>query len=246
MCDFYLSTIFFHIGISTLIGIIIGLVYYLFTKNKSNSISLGIKVSIIVVSAYPIFILSDNSITGDSSIYILAIYFSLFPLLFLSSKNRKYKISICVLVPTALLLLYLTSDGYARYYNDQLHAKNELKQLIEQHHDEFGIKWPLNVAPYHAVVVPINYKDETMKAGAEKIYQELLNAGVEVVLDDRDAKPGFKFKDWDLIGIPMIITVGRRANEGIVEFKFRQENVKSEKEVNEVIEIVTEKVRKEA
>jgi type III secretory pathway component EscS len=122
MCDFYLSTIFFHIGISTLIGIIIGLVYYLFTKNKSNSISLGIKVSIIVVSAYPIFMFSDNSITGDSSIYIFAIYFSLFPLLFLSSKNRKYKISICVLVPTALLLLYFTSDGYARYYNEVAHS----------------------------------------------------------------------------------------------------------------------------
>ena len=70
-----------------------------------------------------------------------------------------------------------------------------LSSIIEQHHDDFGIKWPLNVAPYHAVVVPINYKDETMKAGAEKIYQELLNAGVEVILDDRDAKPGFKFKD---------------------------------------------------
>ena len=121
-----------------------------------------------------------------------------------------------------------------------------MASIIEQYHDDNGICWPVNVAPYHAVVVAVNYKDETQKKVADEIYETLKANKVEVVLDDRDAKPGFKFKDWDLIGIPMIITVGRRANEGIVEFKFRQENVKSEKEVNEVIEIVTEKVRKEA
>ena len=121
-----------------------------------------------------------------------------------------------------------------------------MASIIEQYHDDNGICWPINVAPYHAVVIAVNYKDETQKKVADEIYETLKANKVEVVLDDRDAKPGFKFKDWDLIGIPMIITVGRRANEGIVEFKFRQENVKSEKEVNEVIEIVTEKVRKEA
>ena len=121
-----------------------------------------------------------------------------------------------------------------------------MASIIEQYHDDNGICWPVNVAPYHAVVIAVNYKDETQKKVADEIYETLKANKVEVVLDDRDAKPGFKFKDWDLIGIPMIITVGRRANEGIVEFKFRQENAKSEKEVNEVIEIVTEKVRKEA
>lgn len=121
-----------------------------------------------------------------------------------------------------------------------------MASIIEQYHDDNGICWPVNVAPYHAVVIAVNYKDETQKKVADSIYETLRQNKVEVVLDDRDAKPGFKFKDWDLIGIPMIITVGRRANEGIVEFKFRQENVKQEKEVNEVIDIVTEKVRKEA
>ena len=121
-----------------------------------------------------------------------------------------------------------------------------MASIIEQYHDDNGICWPVNVAPYHAVVIAVNYKDETQKKVADSIYETLKANKVEVVLDDRDAKPGFKFKDWDLIGIPMIITVGRRANEGIVEFKFRQENVKQEKEVNEVIDIVTEKVRKEA
>ena len=118
-----------------------------------------------------------------------------------------------------------------------------LSSIIEQHHDEFGIKWPLNVAPYHAVVVPINYKDETMKAGAEKIYQELLNAGVEVILDDRDAKPGFKFKDWELIGIPYIITVGRLAGEEICEFKERSTMDKVEKPFADAISTVVEAVK---
>lgn len=121
-----------------------------------------------------------------------------------------------------------------------------LASIIEQNHDENGICWPVNVAPYHAVIIAVNYKDETMKSVSDSMYETLKKAGVEVVLDDRDAKPGFKFKDWDLIGIPMIITVGRKASEGIVEFKFRKENVKEEKQISEVIDIVIEKVRKEA
>ena len=121
-----------------------------------------------------------------------------------------------------------------------------LASIIEQNHDENGICWPVNVAPYHAVIIAVNYKDETMKSVSDSMYETLKKAGVEVVLDDRDAKPGFKFKDWDLIGIPMIITVGRKAGEGIVEFKFRKENVKEEKQISEVVDIVIEKVRKEA
>ena len=121
-----------------------------------------------------------------------------------------------------------------------------MSSIIEQNHDENGICWPVNVAPYHAVVIAINYNDEAQKQVADSIYETLKKNKVEVILDERDAKPGFKFKDWDLIGIPMIITVGRKANEGIVEFKFRKDNIKSEKTVEEVIEIVTETVRKEA
>ena len=118
-----------------------------------------------------------------------------------------------------------------------------LSSIIEQHHDEFGIKWPLNVAPYHAVVVPINYKDETMKTGAEKIYQELKSHGVEVILDDRDAKPGFKFKDWELIGIPYIITVGRLAGDEICEFKTRSTMEKVELKFDVAIKTVVEAVK---
>ena len=118
-----------------------------------------------------------------------------------------------------------------------------LSSIIEQHHDEFGIKWPLNVAPYHAVVVPINYKDETMANAANKIYEELKAQGVEVILDDRDAKPGFKFKDWELIGIPYIITVGRLAGEEICEFKTRSTMEKVEMPFVDAISTVVEAVK---
>ena len=113
-----------------------------------------------------------------------------------------------------------------------------MSSIIEQYHDEYGIKWPLNVAPYHAVVVPINYNDETMKEAADKIYDELRKSHAEVILDDRDAKPGFKFKDWELIGIPYMIIVGKRASEGICEFKNRatleKEEITFEEAINRI------------
>ncbi len=114
--------------------------------------------------------------------------------------------------------------------------------IVEQHHDEQGIIWPLNVAPYHCVIVPINYDDNDQKLLANKIYQNLLNNNVEVILDDRDERPGVKFKDWELIGIPYIITCGRRSNESIVEFKDRKTLNKQEITdidcINTVIEAV--------
>ena len=106
--------------------------------------------------------------------------------------------------------------------------------VIEQHHDENGITWPLAIAPYHAVVVPVNVKKEEQMEAAEKIYQELLAMGVEVLLDDRDERVGVKFKDSELIGIPMRITVGKDITEGKVEFKLRKE---AEKELISLDEI---------
>ncbi len=94
--------------------------------------------------------------------------------------------------------------------------------VIEQNYDENGIIWPLSVAPYAAVVVPVAINDETQMKVAEEIYEQLLSAGVEVLIDDRDERGGVKFKDSDLIGIPMRITVGRKVKEGIVEFKDRK------------------------
>ncbi|MBE6133002.1 MAG: proline--tRNA ligase [Erysipelotrichaceae bacterium] len=118
-----------------------------------------------------------------------------------------------------------------------------MSAIIEQNHDDFGIIWPLNVAPYHSVIVPINYQDEAMKELSDKIHDELVSAKVEVVLDDRSAKAGFKFKDWELIGIPYQIVVGKRASEGIVEFKDRRTLEKTEMPYKEAIELIVNKVR---
>lgn len=94
---------------------------------------------------------------------------------------------------------------------------------IEQHHDADGIIWPASIAPYQVVIVPINTKDEPQMTMAEQIYRELSAVGVEVVLDDREERSGVKFKDADLIGYPLRITVGPKAlKENCVELKVRR------------------------
>lgn len=118
-----------------------------------------------------------------------------------------------------------------------------LQSIVEQYHDEFGIKWPLNTAPYHAVIVPVKYDDPSQKEVADKLYQQLLDNKVEVILDERDERPGFKFKDWELIGIPYIITVGRRAAESIVEFKDRQTMEKIELSLDDAANKIIEAVK---
>lgn len=120
-----------------------------------------------------------------------------------------------------------------------------LAAVIEQHHDEDGIIWPVSVAPYHAIVTLVKPKDEEQAKVAEEIYQSLLAAGVEAVIDDRDERPGVKFKDADLLGFPIRITVGKRAGEGIVEYKLRRDSEKSELSVAEAIENAIKLVNEE-
>lgn len=98
-----------------------------------------------------------------------------------------------------------------------------LAAVIEQNHDDNGIIWPVSVAPYKAVVVPVNVNDSVQANMAEEITKRLEDEGIEVIIDDRDERPGVKFKDWDLIGIPVRITVGKKAGEGLVEYKLRNE-----------------------
>ncbi len=93
--------------------------------------------------------------------------------------------------------------------------------IIEQHHDENGIIWPLEVAPYHVSVIAVNSKDEEQMKVATEIYNELREMGVEALLDDRKERAGVKFKDSELMGIPMRITVGKKIGDGEVEFKLR-------------------------
>lgn len=99
---------------------------------------------------------------------------------------------------------------------------------VEAHYDESGIKWPLAIAPYQAIVIPVSTKDEEQMKVAEDIYKTLQKHGVEVVIDDRDERPGVKFKDADLIGFPFRITVGKGIKEGLVEFKVRENNEMSD------------------
>jgi prolyl-tRNA synthetase len=94
---------------------------------------------------------------------------------------------------------------------------------IEQNHDGDGIIFPIPIAPFHCIVSAVNAKDEAVMAASEQIYTELTAAGVETLLDDRDERPGSKFKDADLIGIPLRIVVGsKNLAEGKVELKHRR------------------------
>ncbi len=95
---------------------------------------------------------------------------------------------------------------------------------IEKYHDDFGIIWPVAIAPYHVDVVPVDINDKDQMETAQKIYDALNSLKIEAVLDDRDYRAGVKFKDADLIGFPIRITVGKSISEGLVEFKLRKDN----------------------
>ena len=118
-----------------------------------------------------------------------------------------------------------------------------MASIIEQHNDENGIIWPLAVAPYHVNVIPVNIKDEEQMKIASKIYQELKEIGVDVILDDRNERAGVKFKDSDLMGIPMRVTVGKKISEGEVEFKLRTSDIENVK-IEDVIVRVKEEFKK--
>ena len=106
---------------------------------------------------------------------------------------------------------------------------------MPQNHDDNGIIWPMSVAPYHVIITQVKPGDDVQDKVAERIYSELVKAGVEVLWDDRDERPGVKFKDADLIGIPVRITVGKGAPDGIVEYKLRRDADRTEKTVEEAI-----------
>ena len=116
---------------------------------------------------------------------------------------------------------------------------------MPQNHDESGIIWPMAVAPYHVIITEVKPGDEAQDAVSQKIYDALTKAGVEVIWDDRNERPGVKFKDADLIGIPVRITVGKLAGEGIVEYKRRRDADKREIGVEEAIASAIEIVNAE-
>ena len=111
-----------------------------------------------------------------------------------------------------------------------------ISAAIEQNYDDNGIIMPVAIAPFEAAVVPVNVKDGAQRALAEELYGELRARGIDVVIDDRDERAGVKFKDMDLIGIPARIVVGKKAADGVVEFKRRTDEKSTDMPTADAIE----------
>jgi len=118
-----------------------------------------------------------------------------------------------------------------------------LAAVIEQNHDEKGAIWPVSVAPFEVVVVIGNVKDEAQKTAAEKIYNDLKAKGIDVLLDDRPERFGFKMKDFELIGFPYAVVVGKKLADGHVELIERATLERHEIALSDIAEIVAEKVQ---
>ena len=118
-----------------------------------------------------------------------------------------------------------------------------LASMIEQNNDENGIILPMNVAPYHVALVQIDAKNEEQTKIANEIYEKLQKNGIEVIFDDRDERPGVKFKDMELIGIPLRITVGKKITDNLVELRERTASVSTDISIDEIVELVTKKVK---
>ncbi|MFT8907907.1 MAG: proline--tRNA ligase [Lentilactobacillus diolivorans] len=113
-----------------------------------------------------------------------------------------------------------------------------LSAISEQNADENGLVWPVSVAPYAVHVIPINVKKQVQMDLANQIESQLTSAGLEVLVDDRKERPGVKFADSDLMGIPLRITIGKKADEGIVEIKLRKNGETVESKVEELSETI--------
>jgi prolyl-tRNA synthetase len=124
----------------------------------------------------------------------------------------------------ALDLQYLDANNQLQYVwmgSYGIGPGRAMAALAEQKSDENGLCWPANIAPYKVAIVLISSKDEAQVKAAEELYEGFRKEGIDVILDDRDERPGVKFKDMDLIGIPWRITVGKKISEGLTELKNR-------------------------
>ena len=122
-------------------------------------------------------------------------------------------------------------------------VSRSMAAIIEQHHDEDGIIWPMSVAPYQIILTVMNTKDEVQNELADRLYAELQEEGYEVLLDDRKERPGVKFKDRDLIGIPLRVNIGKMAGENIVEFSTRREKENVELNIDELKTKITKYIK---
>lgn len=148
---------------------------------------------------------------------------------------------LCLKYSEALDLKYLDENGKSQYVWMGSHGigiSRTMAAIIEQYYDESGIKWPLAVAPYHVIVTVVDAKKNDQMEVGEAIYSELKKRGVEVLLDDRKERAGVKFNDAELIGIPLRITVGRDAKDGVVEFIVRDNGEKTSIQADKAAETV--------
>jgi len=122
-----------------------------------------------------------------------------------------------------------------------------LASVIEEHHDEAGIIWPVSIAPYHVIIVPIKY-DGKVKEAADRLAAELTQAGIEILLDDRNERPGVKFNDADLTGIPWRVVIGDKGlsqSDPQIEIKKRSEKENRNIPLNKAAAELTQKIREE-
>mgnify|MGYP005749971719 CR=1 FL=1 len=118
-----------------------------------------------------------------------------------------------------------------------------LAAMVEQNHDENGILWPDAVTPFDVHVIPVNVKNDGQRELADKIYSMFKGAKLDVLLDDRQERPGVKFADSELIGVPVRVTVGKRADDGIVEVKWRHNGESVEVSVEELLSVIQKSVQ---
>lgn len=118
-----------------------------------------------------------------------------------------------------------------------------LASIVEQNNDENGLVLPMSIAPYQVALVQIDMKNDEQTAIAEQLYQELLQNNIEVIYDNRDERPGVKFKDMDLIGIPLRITIGKKITDNLVELKERRNKEQSDIKIDEVVEKVKQIIK---
>lgn len=119
-----------------------------------------------------------------------------------------------------------------------------LASIIEQNNDEKGIIFPLSVAPYKVAICALNTKDEECIKISNNIYDNLKQKGIDVLLDDRNERPGIKFNDMDLIGIPIRIVVGKKVNEGLVEIKLRNETESKDIKIEDITNYINDLINK--
>jgi len=155
--------------------------------------------------------------------------------------------------------IFKLDDNYSKIYDlKYLNEVNELEYvhegsygigldrcidaIVEQHHDDNGIIWPMEVSPYKVCIVVINMDDKDALNYSKKLHDKLNNLGIDTLLDDRRVSPGIKFNDMDLIGIPIRITIGDKLKEGFVEYKIRDNEKSHDISFNTVITTIIDEI----